>query len=176
MKLTIKKIFLSILAIAVSIAAAVIGMYMIFLAEMIFGYRLLFTAIFMFNPILTCFLIAFMFRKPEVKEPKDKKKKKDYPSEEDASSYSAPASQPAPYAAPQPAAPVQTGSYSDPLSSASADTGNIASSGYDLPGSETYTDYSDTVNAQDVTTAESDRSDVASKLKFWASSSDKGDN
>lgn len=158
MKLTVQKIILSLFSIAVSVAAAVIGMYMVFLANMVFGYRLLFAAIFMFNPILTIFLVVYMFKKPEPKEPKEKKKKKN---EEDMSpaepSYSAPASH---------VNSLPQTSQTEP-----------SSTGYDLPGSETFTDYSDTMNASDVSNAEASANSVKNKLKFWANSdSDKEDN
>lgn len=180
MKLTIQKIFFSILAMAVSIAAAVIGMYMIFLAEMVFGYRLLFSAIFMFNPILTGFLISFVFRKQEAKQPKEPKesrwgsKRKDKEEPEAVADYSAPTPQPTAYTPPQPAGTTQTGTFSDtPAAESQSTTQNT--SGYDLPGSEVYTGYEDTVNAGDVTSAESTKADVSSKLKFWERSAGKGE-
>ena len=134
MKLTLQKIFFSILAIAVSIAAAVIGMYMVFLAQMQFAYRMLFACVFMFNPILTGFLISFAFRKAAEKEPKEPKEskwgwKKD--KEESAAS------------AAEQANTSVTGSFD-----------STASSGYDLPGSEVYTNYSDTTTAENISDSE----------------------
>lgn len=160
MKLTVQKIILSLFSIAVSVAAAVIGMYMVFLANMVFGYRLLFAAIFMFNPILTIFLVVYMFKKPEPKEPKEKKKKKEEEESPANTSYS-------------------TSTPSDSLNNLpqTSYTEPSASAGYDLPGSETYTGYSDTMNASDVSDAESSAGSVKNKLKFWANSdSDKEEN
>lgn len=158
MKLTVQKIILSLFSIAVSVAAAVIGMYMVFLANMVFGYRLLFAAIFMFNPILTIFLVVYMFKKPEPKEPKEKKKKKEEEEAPADTSYSTPSGS---------LNNLPQTSYTEPS----------ASTGYDLPGSETYTGYSDTMNASDVSDAEASASSVKNKLKFWANSdSDKEEN
>ena len=144
MKLTIQKIFLGILAIAVSIAAAVIGMYMVFLANMQFLYRMLFACVFMFNPILTGFIISFMFRRGEEKEPKKPKEPKESKwgkkrkDEEDSSS--------AAYAH---SSSDQSESYTNQSYSQPTD--------YNLPGSEIYTDYSDTVTAEDISSVESSK-------------------
>ncbi|MDO4804567.1 MAG: hypothetical protein Q4A32_07090 [Lachnospiraceae bacterium] len=206
MKLTVKKVFLSIIALIVSISAAVLGMYMVFLAEMVFGYRLLFAAVFMFNPILTGFLIAYMFKKAEAaaaKEPKEsgrKKKEKDEGHDEQPA-YAAPISQQPPYAGsvsqqasyagsvPQQASPVvqvpQQGAFAEPDQQYAAqteadmgfggdlpDSSENQTSGYDLPGSETYTNYSDTMNAGDEAGAAPTKEKVKSKLKFWESNKD----
>lgn len=68
MKLTFLKILVCTISMIVSIAACVCGMYMVFLANMLFGYRFLFCLIFMLNPIAVIFMIRYMFRKPEPKE------------------------------------------------------------------------------------------------------------
>ena len=143
MKLTLQKIFFSILAIAVSIAAAVIGMYMVFLAQMQFAYRMLFACVFMFNPILTGFLISFAFRKSAEKEPKEPKQPKEpkesrWGRKKDKEESSA-------GAADQTSTSI-TGSFDSTASS--------GSSGYDLPGSEVYTNYSDTATAENISDIE----------------------
>lgn len=68
MKLTIQKILICALSLIFSIAACVCGMYMTILAHMVFGYRLLFCLFFILNPVLTIFMIRFMFKKPVPKE------------------------------------------------------------------------------------------------------------
>ena len=139
-KLTLQKIFFSILAIAVSIAAAVIGMYMVFLAEMLFTYRMLFACVFMFNPILTGFLISFAFRKSAEKEPKEPKQPKE--PKESKWGWKKDKEESAASAAEQANTSV-TGSFD-----------STASSGYDLPGSEVYTNYSDSTIAGDISDTE----------------------
>ena len=146
MKLTLQKIFFSILAIAVSIAAAVIGMYMVFLAQMQFAYRMLFACVFMFNPILTGFLISFAFRKPAEKEPKEPKEPKQ-PKEPKESKWGRKKDkeESSAGAAEQNSTSI-TGSFDSTASS--------GSSGYDLPGSEVYTNYSDTATAENISDIE----------------------
>lgn len=68
MKLTIQKILICALSLIFSIAACVCGMYMTILAHMVFGYRFLFCLFFILNPVLTIFMIRFMFKKPVPKE------------------------------------------------------------------------------------------------------------
>ena len=123
-KLTLQKIFFSILAIAVSIAAAVIGMYMVFLAQMQFA-------------------ISFAFRKAAEKEPKEPKEPKQ-PKEPKESKWGwkKDKEESAASAAEQANTSV-TGSFD-----------STASSGYDLPGSEVYTNYSDTTTAENISDSE----------------------
>ena len=142
-KLTLQKVFLSILAIAVSIAAAVIGMYMVFLAEMLFTYRMLFACVFMFNPILTGFLISFAFRKSAEKEPKEPKQPKE--PKESRWGRKKDKEESAAVAAEQTSTSI-TGSFDSTASS--------GASGYDLPGSEVYTNYSDSTIAGDISDTE----------------------
>ena len=145
-KLTLQKVFLSILAIAVSIAAAVIGMYMVFLAEMLFTYRMLFACVFMFNPILTGFLISFAFRKSAEKEPKEPKQPKE-PKEPKESRWGRKKDKEESVAgAAEQTSTSITGSFDSSASS--------GASGYDLPGSEVYTNYSDSATAEDISDIE----------------------
>lgn len=202
MKNMIKKVFLSILALIVSISAAVLGMYMVFLAEMIFGYRLLFAAVFMFNPIMTGFLIANMFKKPEAqpaKEPKEsgrrKKRREDDSDTDEQPVYTPPVSQPSSYV-PQTGqqslytAPVQQQFTNtapaitpDPLNAEPAadisfddgsfsETAETNPNGYDLPGSQTFTNSGDDVKDGGGADAELSKKDVKSRLKFWEKSKD----
>ena len=71
MKLTIQKILICALSLIVSIAACVCGMYMTILAHMQMGYRILFCLFFILNPVLSIFMIRFMFKKPVPKEGTD---------------------------------------------------------------------------------------------------------
>ena len=142
-KLTLQKVFLSILAIAVSIAAAVIGMYMVFLAEMLFTYRMLFACVFMFNPILTGFLISFAFRKSAEMEPKEPKQPKE--PKESRWGRNKDKEESAAVAAEQTSTLI-TGSFDSTASS--------GASGYDLLGSEVYTNYSDSTIAGDISDTE----------------------
>ena len=199
MKLTIQNIFLSIVAFALSVASAVIGMYMVFLADMLFQYRLLFAAIFMFNPILTGFLIAYMFKKALPKAPKEPKgddKRKDTDKEETGVSL------PSAYdgAGTGYGSGAQYGSGSSDLGSGSG-YGSASSSDFgsdqEQPGTEVQSglDYaaggedaawagaSSEFGAENETaetkTAETDadnasksKADIKSKLKFWEKSKD----
>lgn len=64
MKNTIQKIFITLAGLVVSFAACIIGMYMVFLADnMKFGYQMLFSAIFMFNPVTTILMAVNMFKR-----------------------------------------------------------------------------------------------------------------
>ncbi|MBP3880513.1 MAG: hypothetical protein J6D46_09385, partial [Lachnospiraceae bacterium] len=89
MKDTIKKIFITLAGLIVSFAACVLGMYMISLADMKFVYMMLFSAIFMFNPLTTILMAVYMFRRPKTgttaggKQPKEEKpvKEKKQPKE-----------------------------------------------------------------------------------------------
>ena len=77
MKNTIQKIFITLAGLVVSFAACILGMYMVFKADkMIFGYQMLFSAIFMFNPITTILMAVNMFRRPKAGAPAEEKKSK----------------------------------------------------------------------------------------------------
>ena len=76
MKNTIQKIFITLAGLVVSFAACILGMYMVFKADkMIFGYQMLFSAIFMFNPITTILMAVNMFRRPKAGAPSEEKGK-----------------------------------------------------------------------------------------------------
>jgi hypothetical protein len=78
MKNTIQKIFITLAGLVVSFAACILGMYMVFLADdMKFGYQMLFSAIFMFNPITTILMAVNMFRRPKTGAPAEEKKPRD---------------------------------------------------------------------------------------------------
>lgn len=78
MKNTIQKIFITLAGLVVSFAACILGMYMVFLADdMKFGYQMLFSAIFMFNPITTILMAVNMFRRPKAGASAEEKKPKD---------------------------------------------------------------------------------------------------
>ena len=71
MKLTIQKILICALSLIISIAACVCGMYMTILAHMQMMYRIIFCLFFLLNPVLSIFMIRFMFKKPVPKEETD---------------------------------------------------------------------------------------------------------
>ena len=74
----IQKIFVTLAGLVVSFAACILGMYMVFLADnMKFGYQMLFSAIFMFNPITTIFMAVNMFKRPKAGAPAEEKKPRD---------------------------------------------------------------------------------------------------
>ena len=76
MKNTIQKIFITLAGLVVSFAACILGMYMVFLAdEMKFGYYILFSAIFILNPITTVLMAVNMFRRPKAGAPSEEKGK-----------------------------------------------------------------------------------------------------
>ena len=119
---------------------------MVFLAQMQFAYRMLFACVFMFNPILTGFLISFAFRKPAEKEPKEPKEPKQ-PKEPKESKWGRKKDkeESSAGAADQTSTSI-TGSFDSTASS--------GASGYDLPGSEVYTNYSDSTIAGDISDTE----------------------
>ncbi len=80
MKDTIKKIFITLAGLIVSFAACIQGMYMVSLADMKFIYMMLFSAVFMFNPLTTILMAVYMFRRPKAaaeKQPKEEKPAKE---------------------------------------------------------------------------------------------------
>ena len=78
MKNTIQKILITLVGLVVSFAACVLGMYMVFLADkMKFSYQMLFSAIFMFNPITTILMAVNMFKRPKTGAPAAEKRPKD---------------------------------------------------------------------------------------------------
>ena len=78
MKNTIQKIFITLAGLVVSFGASTLGMYMVFLADkMKFGYYILFSAIFILNPITTVLMAVNMFRRPKAGAPAEDKKPKD---------------------------------------------------------------------------------------------------
>ena len=76
MKNTIQKIFITLAGLVVSFGASTLGMYMVFLADkMKFGYYILFSAIFILNPITTVLMAVNMFRRPKAGAPSEEKGK-----------------------------------------------------------------------------------------------------
>ena len=76
MKNTIQKIFITLAGLVVSFGASTLGMYMVFLADkMKFGYYILFSAIFILNPITTVLMAVNMFRRPKAGAPSKEKGK-----------------------------------------------------------------------------------------------------
>lgn len=73
MKNVIQKIFITLVGLIISFAACIIGMYMVFLADMKFVYQMLFSAIFMFNPITTILMAVNMFKRPKAGAPSTEK-------------------------------------------------------------------------------------------------------
>ena len=74
MKNTIQKIFITLAGLVVSFGASTLGMYMVFLADkMKFGYYILFSAIFILNPITTVLMAVNMFRRPKAGAPSSEK-------------------------------------------------------------------------------------------------------
>ena len=76
MKNTIQKIFITLAGLVVSFGASTLGMYMVFLADkMKFGYYILFSAIFILNPITTVLMAVNMFRRPKAGAPSEESKR-----------------------------------------------------------------------------------------------------
>ena len=76
MKNTIQKIFITLAGLVVSFGASTLGMYIVFLADkMKFGYYILFSAIFILNPITTVLMAVNMFRRPKAGAPSEEKGK-----------------------------------------------------------------------------------------------------
>ena len=70
MKNTIQKILITLVGLVVSFGACILGMYMVFLADnMKFSFQMLFSAIFMFNPITTILMAVNMFKRPKAVTP-----------------------------------------------------------------------------------------------------------
>ena len=76
MKNTIQKILITLAGLVVSFGSCTLGMYLVFLAdEMKFGYYILFSAIFILNPITTVLMAVNMFRRPKAGAPSEEKGK-----------------------------------------------------------------------------------------------------
>ena len=76
MKNTIQKILITLVGLVVSFGACILGMYMVFLADnMKFSYQMLFSAIFILNPITTVLMAVNMFRRPKAGAPSEEKGK-----------------------------------------------------------------------------------------------------
>lgn len=70
MKNTIQKIFITLAGLVVSFGSCTLGMYLVFLAdEMKFGYYILFSAVFILNPITTILMAVNMFKRPKAASP-----------------------------------------------------------------------------------------------------------
>ena len=66
MKNMIQRLFITLAGLVVSFAACILGMYMVFLAdEMKFGYYILFSAVFILNPITTILMAVNTFKRPK---------------------------------------------------------------------------------------------------------------